>query len=627
MRPVHELPRSDTLASQTSEVTVPASSTGKNPIVEYLNSLRTQERDANATYVHEQRAAFLSQLRAAHPWFPADSELLVPTRLDGLGDALRDRSAFGADLVFLTGDAGDGKTALCDHVARTIAGKPIDLREKTIVGDWLIVKDASELLETELRGLVRARRKGETATGLLVAINEGRLRRIGSDLGPLWRTVIEPSLRTLYDEAEAAALEASMKRERVLVLNFRHRFHVQTVLPRLLERWTRRTFWEDSPTCSSCAARERCAIIANAAALRRDDSQRWLVDVMTNAHLAGQRLPFRRLQALLALACTGGLRCDEVGGADQAGARGPLRVLRHRFYEVLFPGRECGRSAVRREALCATLAAVDPVHEVSREVDGEILGLASPAAAEDGALSLRGRELPPLEVQALQAARALQREGLTPDDAGQMLAAVTRSLRRWAAAMQSLPQPRWKRAQDALAEFVVGGTGESLQRDIVDALNRLHGGEGRERILARQVDPAGFRDPERLALELDLKTEFEVRLVKGPVLALSAQRWLEGYRSEVLLEAWPKGHPERRERVQVDVRMLEALFAVRDGFTGLGGLGPYRRDLARFFARLGHLALEAGHAPAISLMVEQRRVGVETIPTQTGARFSFQAEH
>jgi hypothetical protein len=120
---------------------VPASSTGKNPIVEYLNSLRTQERDANATYVHEQRAAFLSQLRAAHPWFPADSELLVPTRLDGLGDALRDRSAFGADLVFLTGDAGDGKTALCDHVARTIAGKPIDLREKTIVGDWLIVKD------------------------------------------------------------------------------------------------------------------------------------------------------------------------------------------------------------------------------------------------------------------------------------------------------------------------------------------------------------------------------------------------------------------------------------------------------------------------------------------------------
>jgi hypothetical protein len=270
---------------------------------------------------------------------------------------------------------------------------------------------------------------------------------------------------------------------------------------------------------------------------------------------------------------------------------------------------------------------VDPVHEVSREVDGEILGLASPAAAEDGALSLRGRELPPLEVQALQAARALQREGLTPDDAGQMLAAVTRSLRRWAAAMQSLPQPRWKRAQDALAEFVVGGTGESLQRDIVDALNRLHGGEGRERILARQVDPAGFRDPERLALELDLKTEFEVRLVKGPVLALSAQRWLEGYRSEVLLEAWPKGHPERRERVQVDVRMLEALFAVRDGFTGLGGLGPYRRDLARFFARLGHLALEAGHAPAISLMVEQRRVGVETIPTQTGARFSFQAEH
>lgn len=129
-------------------------------MVEYLNSLRTQEQGSNASYIHEQRAAFLDGLRAQHSWFPADSELHVATKLDGLGAAMRDRDGLGADLVFLTGDAGDGKTALCDVLAPVLADAPIGLDAETIAGDWLIVKDASEIVEARLRELIHERLEG-----------------------------------------------------------------------------------------------------------------------------------------------------------------------------------------------------------------------------------------------------------------------------------------------------------------------------------------------------------------------------------------------------------------------------------------------------------------------------------
>src|SRR5260370_33432619 len=79
-----------------------------NHMVEYLNSLRTQEKRSNPSYVYESRAAFLAQLRAKEPTFPSDEELRVATRLDGLVTAIADRKVT-ANLIFLTGDAGDGK--------------------------------------------------------------------------------------------------------------------------------------------------------------------------------------------------------------------------------------------------------------------------------------------------------------------------------------------------------------------------------------------------------------------------------------------------------------------------------------------------------------------------------------
>src|SRR5262245_24280904 len=124
----------------------------RNPFVDYLNSLRTQHSDGNPSYVHETRQVFLDALRARWCWLPSDNELHIPGGLDRLLDALRNGSV-SPGIVFLTGDAGDGKTALCARLAVAL-GHPGALAPMTTVGTWTIIKDASEVPEDDLRGEV-----------------------------------------------------------------------------------------------------------------------------------------------------------------------------------------------------------------------------------------------------------------------------------------------------------------------------------------------------------------------------------------------------------------------------------------------------------------------------------------
>src|SRR4051794_13672614 len=154
----------------------PTPSSDRNPFVDYLNSLRTQQTDGNPSYVHETRQVFLDALRARWGWLPSDDALHIPGGLDRLLDALRDgRVASG--IVFLTGDAGDGKTALCARLAITL-GHAGGLNPVTTVGAWTIIKDASEVPEADLRGEVaRHLTTADMSARLVVAVNEGRLRR------------------------------------------------------------------------------------------------------------------------------------------------------------------------------------------------------------------------------------------------------------------------------------------------------------------------------------------------------------------------------------------------------------------------------------------------------------------
>jgi hypothetical protein len=177
------------------------------------------------------------------------------------------------------------------------------------------------------------------------------------------------------------------------------------------------------------------------------------------------------------------------------------------------------------------------------------------------------------------------------DDLGRL----TRNVRRWVALTSTEPDAPWRRALVLLEKYAYDGVGEPLRARVVAALNRLHRLPARndQQIVGRQLDPASFRNPSRLALELDLGTEFATRLRKGPVLPVLVADWLEACASEIELEAFPVGCSDECARLRLDARLMEILEAVDDGYTLLTSLGPYRRDLARFHAHLVSLATKA----------------------------------
>jgi hypothetical protein len=598
-------------------------------MVDYLNSLRTQQADGNPSYVYETRQAFLEQLRARWPWVPGTEELHVPSRLDGLVNTLfEDRAT--AEIIFLTGDAGDGKTAICARLAARL-GVAAELQPITQHGHWTIIKDASEVPEEDLRAILE-RHLARAAPGarLVVAINEGRLRRVlrqpFAARPGLRAEVIEPALDAGLDAARATGLDEAMKAERIVVLNFRHRFHIRPLLGPLLNSWTRPALWEAGPACSACPARAVCPILANVTALREDLPQQRLADLLTSVHFSGQRLPFRRLQALLALTVTGGLRCADVQSGPIAVATAQDR-LRYRYYEAVFRTDPGGPVAVQPEALTLALVPIDPGRTASRAFDDEVTGLVLSGAKDAGLPPLSGTVLPELERAAVRALGEEVTKG--SPNISSPLALLTRSLRRWKAltAGESTDRPVWRRALTLLEGYAAGhNDGGELRDQVVGALNRLHRVDGHKGdfLVGRQVDPGGFRDTVRQALEIDLRVEFEARLARGPVLPPEqVAPWLEACCSEIYLEAWPRGVADPKPaRLQLDTRLVEALLGVTAGYLYFGALGPYRRDLARFFSHLAGLATEAGHTPRVSLRCNDRRVRV----TSAGDKLKFDVE-
>jgi hypothetical protein len=530
-----------------------------NPLVDYLNSLRTQDGATNPNYVEENRPEYLARVRAAYPWFPSDEDLRVSTRIANLVAAMR-RDDFPLDLVFLTGDAGDGKTAACVDLARA-EGVDHALRPFDRAGRFAIVKDASENIEEDLlASIAHSRRMREP---LLVAINEGRLRRLAHtrELRDAWDDVIEPALEAWIDDAQAEHLDAEMRTRRLGVVNFRHRMHVRTVAPALLKSWTRADYWEGSSACATCPRRDNCPIMANASSLRDERVVQHLTDVLALAHFAGQRLPFRRLQGILAFTITGALGCKDV-------LTGREPSLADRFYSLLFQRETRGRA--RPEPAARVLAAADPGLTPEPAIDMRIASW-----LRDGAV-----DLPEFERAFLEG----RSRGVSVD--------VFRALRRLTAFQGPMPgrTQRWHTALELLERSTLDGDDKPLLRVVVAALNRLHGHPTTddEALVAHQIEPGAFRDPARASLELDLGSRFAVGLTRGPVLPTLVRDWLESCPSDVELLAWPAGEPrpDNPARLRLDARLLSLLLEVEAGYRFLPALGRYRRELARFHAHL-----------------------------------------
>jgi hypothetical protein len=598
-------------------------------MVEYLNSLRTQQDSFNSTYIHEARHDFLLSLKRDAPWFPDESQLYVRTRLDALVDDIVTKEK-RFRLLFLTGDAGDGKTALCAALARRL-GFEGELQWETIIRGWRIIKDASEVEPDVLARRIEEQLQSTSEEGLIVAINEGRLRRLFSGLSPraqaLWTETVEPALEGWLNEEGAEELDRVMRREAILVVNFRHRFHVRTVTPSLLAKWTPASLWEQSPACGACGLRERCPILANIQDLRSPEVHGRVSDVLAYAHFSGQRLPFRRLQAVLATAATGGLGCADVQSPALATT---TDLLPYRFYNALFLRNELRIPvAVRLEPMARSFTGADPAALVSPNLDRQIQALLGPSPTDP---IWSDRPLPALEADAVRTLRLRLSPGARTRNARDLhhdVSSLTRHLRRWAMFVtESTPDLIWRRALDLVEGYANSGQPDSLRRAAVEALNRLHGVEElkTETITAHQIDAAGFRNPARQVLELNLGTEFSPNLERGPSLPDAVQAYLESAPTEIYLSARPFGQPIEPARLRLDVRIVEIFLSVASGYVSWQGLGPYRRALGRFHAKLAALAVAGGHKPAVTIRAQEKRYSVSVDLTQGDPKLRLEGQ-
>lgn len=588
-----------------------------NPLVELIASFRTQTEGASqSTYVHEQRDTFVQALRSKSKGFPTDEELRVKTKLDGLVDLLLTEAA--PRLVFLTGDAGDGKTAVCALLAARL-GHELDDPIVT-AGGWTILKDASELAEQadaegkDLLSLVTACVRGELGTRLIVAINEGRLRRLvrSAELEVLGKRIVKPSLEAL-DDVAALAVDTASRELGVLVLNFRQRFVVRELVRGFVTSWTGSRHWEDG-ACGSCPAAPRCPILANVQDLRHERTVERIGDALVAVYFTGQRLPIRRIQAVLALALTGGLQCDRVIAA--APTTKGLQTLRHRFYDVLFA---FDGHAVRPEPLCATLRPFDPGLESARTIDdGLLLALGQP---DDVAPTLLEQPLPRLEAEALQEVR--RADAGTAEEHGRRVHELGCAVRRWAwFAGIGGARPAWDRARallEACATAHESATGQAegdLLGTTIDGLNRLLGvaGSKRDRLSRHLIDPAGIREPSRAGLELDVGMELSVRLRRGPTMPRVAAAWLESCAGDLVLEAQapPASTSTVHPRLSLDLRVVEALLRTTRGEASASALGPDRRRIARFMSQIVEMCSGGPLPVRVSVRTRSGRRRLET---------------
>jgi hypothetical protein len=603
-----------------------------NPMVEYLNSLRTQQQGSNSTYIHEARRDFLSSLQRKFPWFPDENKLYVRTRLDALVDDLVEGTK-RVRLLFLTGDAGDGKTALCAALTRRLHFEG-ELQPDTEIGPWRIIKDASEIEESALAGLIKAQiEESSPAKGLIVAINEGRLRRLFSglsrELQGLWKNIVEPALEGWLDSDRARALDTAMQHESVLVVNFRHRFHVRTVTPELLATWTPESLWEKSPACSACPARMRCPILANVQNLRSAGVQKCVADVLAYAYFSGQRLPFRRLQAVLAMTTTGGLGCSDVQSATLVD-KPVVDLLPYRFYNALFLRNELRMPvAVRPEPMARSFAGADAGNFVLPKLDERIANLLGPS--QEVPNWDERHTIPALESDAISSMRLRLNPAGPSDDVRDLqtdLSRLTRSLRRWAMFVDDDTQATdWRRALALVESYAETGNGDLLRRAVVEAINLLHGVESKtETITGNQIDAAGFRNPARQVLELNLGTDFSCGLQRGPSLPEAVKPYLESAPTEIYLKAWPNEANGESAILRLDARLVEIFLSVAKGFAAWQGLGAYRRALARFHSHLSALAWGAECKPVVTVRVEDKRYSVSVDSAGDHPRLRFEGQ-
>jgi hypothetical protein len=289
-------------------------------------------------------------------------------------------------VIFLTGDAGHGKTYMCRRVLTSVLGISTSDAFEWISGvggpcradgsadfgrlpsgnQLRIVKDLSDF-DIESGRAVLSAALGAADRTTIVCANEGRLRvALLHQKDDHFEAARAGVNRALADGTTRSGALAVLDLNKQAVAGAPN-----NLVHRVLEAWAgdgRR--WR---ACGTCTCAPTCPIRANRMLLGDDAGSEKrrsaFSSVIRLAEAAGTVVTVRDMIATVALALTGGITCSEVHKKQNARYGWQAQ---HMFFEVLF-GHGLRREVRRQMRLIHFLSTVDPGRVALRAVDDDLV--------------------------------------------------------------------------------------------------------------------------------------------------------------------------------------------------------------------------------------------------------------
>jgi len=256
-------------------------------------------------------------------------------------------------VVFLTGNPGDGKTAFLEKVFEQLNNSGAVIPHKDSAG-WQVTHnqhtytacyDASESsqgqsADARLRQLFQPFR-GDTAPSnqqvVLVAINDGKLHsffhlpEVNQEFHWLAKTVLEKAFQG-FQRPDDRVVIVNLKERTLIDLELDIDNAENSLFDKLLWQFSEKSHWQ---ICDTCSSQPHCPIWVNAKSFGWSDQAKQvrtrLKTLFTISHLRRQRHnTMRDIRSALAFVITSNLDCQAVHDGD------PKELQTYRYFNAIF---------------------------------------------------------------------------------------------------------------------------------------------------------------------------------------------------------------------------------------------------------------------------------------------------
>jgi serine/threonine protein kinase len=567
-----------------------------NPYVSYLLTLYSQSQRTNA---------------GTRGLDSAGEQTYIPTLLD---TALRPSILQGDfQLVIISGNAGDGKTAFIQQIARDVEhlgqqvhyqvnGFTFELNGRTFLSNYDGSQDEDAKTNDEVLLEFFAPFHGSDETSWpahetrLIAINEGRLVDFVTEHQNRFPRLVE-IVREGLDNTAASGRVAVINLNLRAIVADQHGLN-DSIFDRQLRRMTDARFWKP---CANCDLKDRCYIYHNAHTFIDPVAGAKTIErlkvLYTITHLRGQlHITLRDLRSALAYMLVGTRDCDDVHSLYQAGTATAMQQILDGFY---FNSWMSGTQP-SKDRLISLLREID-IGEVSNPELDRSFDFLEPTAREMARFSYTGRgqyddallkktfEQVPREYTEKSRGRSIERH--------RSYVAMLRRRHYFECRDDNWQRMRpYRYFEDFRALIMKESDPAAKVQLLLQAINR---GEG-------LIDPARLKDSLALRVRrVEKGTIQSYRLFASNAFSLSLRdtgdstRFIEYLPQAIYLHYQPATNQEHKAELRINLDIYEMLMRLNDGYR------PSPEELQGFYLSLTIFKNVLASAPYQEVMLTE----------------------